>query len=1518
MNGTRLNQSAAPRPPPLQQQQQPPPQGFDVRRLDIPESNQARAARYEDEKRRIIESCFNKKEADGVLLESYITHVRIQEDAAYPTTPPPPDSAPSNKKPRLILIAVRKSGRVRVHKARENASGTFSIGKTWALDELSHIHMFTGSSPTTEQERMEKIWAGETGFIVTLGKPYYWSAQTAKEKDFFIASLIKIYRKYTGGQVPKLTGFLPHQLDQLTGGQIQRSTAGSALQPASLLPSTLQSSTPPTIPAISDQRLYSPVPQKSFQPSQSAGLDYRPPPLRLEQRPYIQDGYAATTPDPLHPPASLVPKPPRSPARLATHMQSRENIRQGSALDKSATTQSQQEPASPTSSLLPLAATTKQPFYLAALSDNQTQSSLTASSHDNSRTSVAEQRDAEVPQTGDLTSRSLASSQLSDRPTTARSDDTTASTRPTTAQESLRRLRPSIPQSDANGVRDGLNSSSGSAFVTPLSTPNADRVDATASTTALQGTPKQGFSPSKNDYFGETTSRTGRTSTTGSQATTNSVVPSISTTSTKITPVPTIAKNVEPVSASDISSPKVSGLPESPLTSGRRIEVANKFRKAATAVNAFKPREGGGAARLRAMQEEAKKSNEPDGITGVVPAPLLRGMSMDSVGAAGPVTPSTPMFAPAGDGATMTPPSAATQVQPETTLADIGTTSVQPQSSTNYNKLSMSHTDAPTESRSTDPVRPATPERPRSRSPQRRKRQRQEIEMNKYCSSLGVDATLLQGRGADFNDLLTELGWDGRLAGKRKVDDLEADIRREIGRAQAMGWLGHVEQQETKVQELSKAFDRAIEECEELDGLFTLYAHELDTLQADIEYIEAQSQGLQVQTANQKLLYNELQNLLNTLTISKNDLRDLEFSPFDSGRDIVNIERALVKLYSALTTIDPDLYSNKLKQLQGRTSQANRLGVYTDQDIGQMRAVREKKDLYRHESREFILRFGDYMRAIFKQLDLNHDDQNKRSSSSTSLSMSRQGQRQELWLYHAMMLFVREVDSDQWNQLIHNYDSVGKGVSQGQFRDLAMAHRREARKPASDEQEILFTFQEKEKHDNSLTHSAARKITVKRGKTIKTTSLKQTLGDRREGKNEAWEAFLNTLQQQAQVVAEEQNFLVQFFHLSSQSNSDFVELVSSKAPEERRPPNLSVKQSYEPDRNLAAVVEGSVGNIYSFWASDLSNAMDWVLSLDQLQGVGVLFALETVLASYEDTNQEFIGKTLRGLHERLVGLFHRFVEDQVRAIEETKVKVKKRKGIIALMRTFPLFSMAVESMLPTDVAGHETLEVRFIVNDAYNKLLRAMWESLTFIAKEDPQSGTVHTTAAAGGDPEDKQLLNHHILLIENMNHYIEETETHENVVLEEWRNRANHDLLSHLTQYTDAVMRRPLGKWLDFVESTEAIMKSQADSSTSIASRPSHSRSACKKILKAYDTSEIRKGIETLRKRIDKHFTDAEDPGAVAASRGLIVKVNDECYTRYVRAHERMQNVIDKVYDGSLEIDWRKEEVAAMFRKGV
>jgi hypothetical protein len=231
-----------------QQQQRPPSAGVSA--------GVSRADRFEDEKRRIIESCFSKVDANGQLSESYITHIRIQEDSVHPSSPPPPDSPPENRKPRLIIIAVRSTGRVRMHKARENNNGSFSIGKTWNLEELSAIESFSNSAlpPKDDREAQYRSWAGGLGFIVTITKPYYWQAGTSKEKDFFIASAVKIYRKYTKGLIPELRGFDDQNQAVMLGAPPAPQSQGQPA-PSPRLPSgDMGAPSPPQPPFAQGQR----------------------------------------------------------------------------------------------------------------------------------------------------------------------------------------------------------------------------------------------------------------------------------------------------------------------------------------------------------------------------------------------------------------------------------------------------------------------------------------------------------------------------------------------------------------------------------------------------------------------------------------------------------------------------------------------------------------------------------------------------------------------------------------------------------------------------------------------------------------------------------------------------------------------------------------------------------------------------------------------------------------------------------------------------------------------------------------------------------------------------------------------------------------------------------------------------------------------------------------------------------------------------------------------------------------
>jgi hypothetical protein len=307
-----------------------------------------------------------------------------------------------------------------------------------------------------------------------------------------------------------------------------------------------------------------------------------------------------------------------------------------------------------------------------------------------------------------------------------------------------------------------------------------------------------------------------------------------------------------------------------------------------------------------------------------------------------------------------------------------------------------------------------------------------------------------------------------------------------------------------------------------------------------------------------------------------------------------------------MLTIDPDIRPNK-KRLADAAGERGSVGVYADTEIGQMRAVKEKKGEYRRDAQLFLQKLQQHMAAAFRLAEQKTMD---------SLSQTRDGSgrpdpkrldptvhdhaRQDLWMYNGLMLFARDVITAEWTEIIGIYGQRAKQPYQNEFRDNALLWKKAVRKPTGDEQELLFTHQEKEKDSNGLT-TAARKLTVRRGKTVRTTAgVRVSYGEKKDGKIEPFEAFAGVLDETTKSIAEEQNFIVQFFHLSSLSTADFTDIVSAAPPEKRRRPNLSIQQSHDPDRDMAKKVEQIMDDVYSYWPTDMQNLMNWTVGSDQL------------------------------------------------------------------------------------------------------------------------------------------------------------------------------------------------------------------------------------------------------------------------------------------------------------------------------
>ncbi|KAH8600423.1 exocyst complex component Sec3-domain-containing protein [Bisporella sp. PMI_857] len=1293
--------------------------------------------RFEDEKKRIIESCFSKKDEDGALQESYITHIRIMEDAAHPSSPPPPNANPANKKPRLIIVAVRKSGRVRMHKARENANGSFSIGKTWVLDDVSAVQSYNGMVLLTVLCHLLNTITIESG---PGSAPPYTKLKIAPRGEI-------------------------HHVNLHYEGNSSRERMQRQMSPGG--PSSVPSQTSQDhcyLGSVTERRLRGQHPVDSDRTG--PGPSYGQANLRRLAGAKSESGFicqkfqdrnstfsggrdAANDVPPVPAPLAIPPERRRPPMPIIG-----DSRQLGQDLNDD---------------IVPA------PLASPGMRREDLRLPVRSSERSNTRDRELDKAIGPAPAVLDIK-------------------------KPEPPQPTV--IPPAI-------VPPQLTKAS-----TPVQTPQEEELE-------------------------------------------NNMRPGLG---------PMIKKQT-----STVTSPKKS-----------KADVANSFLKAAKSANSFnsfKPRAGGAAERLREAAARAEKS--PDGP--------------DALNSEAKSTAASPAATPVEKAS---PPKANNSV-PEV-------------------KITVPQSDRPSsiegpvngsqETAVADKQKPKEPKRPKAVS---------EI-MQKELASIGVDPSILGGRGGDLVAAWEEFGWVGDGVHAKNIDQMKEEIERELNRVQAGGWLTRLDEEDERIAAVHAGLDKCIAECDELDGLLTLYLVELSTRNEDVAYIEAQSQGLQVQAANQKLLQAELKSLLSTISISSEQLSPLREASLESSRGLEQIEGSLVTLFRAMLSIDPTLSASEPRASEDGSLSSGRPGGFST-ELGSMRVMQEKKEVYKSESAQFLRRLKPFLQVKFaaaidetrKALEREKDNQITKPVKVKLDSRNHDLAREVLWKYSPLMLFTREVDRQEWEDLLKNYEMVARPLYQDEFRDTVFAWKRVARKPTGDEGDVLFTSQVEKQTEGIAT--TARKLTVKRSQTL-AKSLRSPIGENgsrtnvdrgADGRLLPYEVFSGVLDEMIPIVSMEQNFIAEFFHITSFEQQDFPESVAATVPDMRRGTDLRRTKVMDPNRDLAKQVVMSMEEVYGFFPDTLQALVEWTIQADPLQGVGLIVTIERKLLDFEESNQEFLARTFQKLHGRLVGLFTKFLDEQIRAIEETKVKIKKRKGVIGFVKIFPSFSTALETML----ISADGLEIRETVNDAYHRINKAMFESLKVIARENPGAQT------AGADPEDKEALNYQILLIENMNHYLEEVETKGNPALEDWKQNAAQEMDEHMSLYVGAVIRRPLGKLLDFLESTESLVLSRqpGEPASKISGMPSHSKITFKKVLAGYDSKEIRKGIETLRKRVEKHFGDADDP---TLSRGLVAKVQQHCQEYYEKVEDRILTISRDVYDGDIVVEWTRADVSGAFKK--
>lgn len=816
-NGNFFNQrGAAPAP-----NQGAPPS----RPLQTANAQVSRAERFEREKQRLIESCFSKIDERGQLRESYITHIRVEEDAMYQSSPPPPDTSKQHKKQRVIVVAVKNTALVQMHKARENDDGTFQIGKTWPFDELQAVQVYSPATARTPQEQQFARYAGDAGLTVIMTKPYYWRCNNVQEKDFFVGSLVRIYHRYAH-RLPNLIGFTQQETQQLTASvaaippgarpqmgqngppRPQQQPQGMSNSPHSSMASSNMSmatqemaSTPPplrtsqgrphqavSVPSERDSRSFqqTPSPTARFQPqpAQQVLQQQQQPPQQQFSQPQQQYTQPQPQPQPQPPPQMQFPSQQSRALHTATAPpQSTDTSFDGTNDRRPIEPLAVSQPFLPplvTSQVLPPIAS----HVMSAVSPSSvspgTQNLLSA-------TTSRWRPEGVTP----APPRSFTES-----PGSEHSPGTTSPPPKLDAQAQI------VPERRRPPLLDGPAAESQRSF---RNTPDGFEPS------PLGTQPPMQIPTREVDYSNTPLPEVRPLRTSGNYSSPQkpqAPAAAQQEPSRPLSPTPEVERAQSPDAASIHSNNSRDerqyrpGLGPMTKSSG---DTAAKLRKAATAFNAFKPRAGGAGERLLGVK--AAVTDEPDGVTRVVPAPLSRSATTQD---ALPTVKSL-------NGIDNNVRPLSLRIDKQSTPAPNG--AISPASPTGPQQpviLSVPTVEVSNE-QNTKRVSKLNAAKPR----------RQTDFFTKSLAAMQIDSSLMNGQHLEYEAVLSEFNWDTNLLQTKQIDVLKTNLRRDIARLEAGSWLGDSDHKDDRVAMVEQLLNQSIEECDQMEGLLTLYSVEL-------------------------------------------------------------------------------------------------------------------------------------------------------------------------------------------------------------------------------------------------------------------------------------------------------------------------------------------------------------------------------------------------------------------------------------------------------------------------------------------------------------------------------------------------------------------------------------------------------------------------------------------------------------------------------------------------------------------
>ncbi|KAG8504936.1 Exocyst complex component 1 [Galemys pyrenaicus] len=220
--------------------------------------------------------------------------------------------------------------------------------------------------------------------------------------------------------------------------------------------------------------------------------------------------------------------------------------------------------------------------------------------------------------------------------------------------------------------------------------------------------------------------------------------------------------------------------------------------------------------------------------------------------------------------------------------------------------------------------------------------------------------------------------------------------------------------------------------------------------------------------------------------------------------------------------------------------------------------------------------------------------------------------------------------------------------------------------------------------------------------------------------------------------------------------------------------------------------------------------------------------------------------------------------NQIRQMEEVKISKKSKVGILPFVAEFEEFAGLAESIF-------KNAERRGDLDKAYTKLIRGVFINVEKVANESQKT------------PRD-------VVMMENFHHIFATLSRLKISCLEAEKKEAKQKYTDHLQSYVIYSLGQPLEKLNHFFEGVEARV-AQGIREEEVSYQLAFNKQELRKVIKEYPGKEVKKGLDNLYKKVDKHLCEEEN---------LLQVVWHSMQDEFIRQYKHFEGLIARCYPGS------------------